>query len=847
MLLAAGVRALLPLVLSTSVACAGRPTAPASPAGASSPGTVSLDTADEVARFHVADIPEAGFTVRPDEVLVVAHGSEQTWTIEALDRQLTRRWSVPVSGRLQGLESFANGRVLVITANAEAPGDLQATVLGPSGERMASSTFRALLGSTCAKGNRYWLAPHDDGVVVQVVCGGTQWVRAELDSTLHVRQRSGSVTYGPMYVPDVSVHDRGPELLLVRDGRSESLGPTSSTHTVSQPQIALLGEDLVAARSLNEWLDDTARPRFAVRGVVSRHGARPWQVEVVPAHTTNDATTIGGVGTTRDGTVLVALEYGRDGRIAGVRVPAPRTPADARYPGLARGYAVAELDGLTGAPRRVLALQPRTTWTVGPFARVAATSDHVVLATGDDVFVFARHGRGVTPSPSSAAPGDGAAPPVATAVSAVDASRVVADLPGAWATVCGPRVAPAKPSPCRIESVALGKDGTVAVVGGYYRANQLGATKLPARAFEAGVVAVFSADGTLRWHKTWGASWHNGATRVLVRDDGAIVVVGHHGKHFSIDGHALPDRVVARTGDGQDLDFTANSPFIVVFDAAGTLALLDDVDAIAHGDHSTDPTRVCAAAIAQGERPDTMWLRADCAHDVRRSLLRGATFGPVEAIASPPPDAWPRTVTASGALIASREDLTTTSLLIDDGVHPRTIEAIAGRGGMQFLSSTPGATWLATTASRQRGGTWTTSLQVARIAPDGTVTTHELVAAKSARIDGMTVDDAGRPIVSIVHDGELTLAGHLLPGVARANTSTTRGRALVRLAADGATIDRIVVPAAPRGSCVVPADGQLTSMSARGRTLALTMGFGVSASCKVKDEPSIVLVLDLDA
>jgi hypothetical protein len=166
---------------------------------------------------------------------------------------------------------------------------------------------------------------------------------------------------------------------------------------------------------------------------------------------------------------------------------------------------------------------------------------------------------------------------------------------------------------------------------------------------------------------------------------------------------------------------------------------------------------------------------------------------------------------------------------------------------MQFLSSTPGATWLATTASRQRGGTWTTSLQVARIAPDGTVTTHELVAAKSARIDGMTVDDAGRPIVSIVHDGELTLAGHVLPGVARANTSTTRGRALVRLAADGATIDRIVVPAAPRGSCVVPADGQLTSMSARGRTLALTMGFGVSASCKVKDEPSIVLVLDLGA
>jgi hypothetical protein len=410
--------------------------------------------------------------------------------------------------------------------------------------------------------------------------------------------------------------------------------------------------------------------------------------------------------------------------------------------------------------------------------------------------------------------------------------------------VCGTHTPQKSPAPCAIADVALGKDGTIAITGGYYGTNQLDATRLPRRAYESGIVAVFAPDGALRWHTELGASWHNAGAQVVVRDDGAVVITGVHGLGFAIGDRRIPDRAVAR---GEEFD--AVSPFVAVFDRSGRVELLEDVDVLAFGDRSTDPRRTCSAAIAAGAAPDEVWLRAGCAGGDRRILLRGAAVAPAEHLPGTRAFAT-RAIDARGALLDTFTDLYATSLLVDAGAQRRRIPLFA-RAEPSALAPAPApaGTWhAAIVPAVTAGGAWRKAIELARVAPDGTATAHELVAdglTDGARVslDGLTVDDRGRPILSIVYREAFTLAGVALPAAQRIGSYDTRGHVIVRLTADGSAIDRMFVPDGPRGGCVAPWYGYTKAMAARGDRLAVLFEAGVTCP-DVKDTPTTLVVYD---
>jgi hypothetical protein len=833
-------RLAVPLVLLS--ACTQRPFDPSTSAGvrAAQDAGPALELVDELARFSAPDVPEAGVAIRDEDTLIVAHASgadPDTWVVEARDPRLAVLWSVTSRGRLQGLATFPDGRVLVMMADSGRR-DLTATVLDRDGATVASATLASLTGTPCKKPNRYWLARSGAEIVANVLCDN-QWARVWLDRDLVAVRRTPSTTQGPAFAADatlVEYPDSATQLARANQVVAEVL-PRSAKGRLSFPTLAAIDDDdVVVAGTISLPRDPDARPRFLHPGQVSRHGKTPWTTPLVPAIATNEPTTIAGAGTTLDGAVLVALAYRGDGHAAGVALPRPSTASPEPFGALAPGIAIAELDGRSGQPRRVLALRPRTAWNVkSTAARVAATSAHLIVASGDEIVVFPRRGQ-----PLRVIPGDVAVAPPAPAPIAPLAAGPLATITASWATVCGPRRKLAKPAPCRIESVAIGRDGTIAVAGGYYQANQLGATPLPRKAFETGVVAVFEPGGTLRWHKTFGVSWHNGADRVLVRDDGTIVVLGHHGLGFSIDGHRLPDRVVPKI-PGSDTAYEANTPFLALFDRTGRVQLLEDVDALAHGDRSTDPKRQCAATLAQGGAEDELWLRADCADGVHRLHVRGTTPGRAQRFAIRP-IGYPRLIDASGTLLDGHEDWFSLQLLRDDGRAPRHVPVFE-RSGHRLAATSASGTWLATTGSRRHGDHVESTLLVAHVDPDGAVRSSVLGQAPATGIDGLTVDDQGRAVVTFTFEQPITVAGHELRPSPVRSADRARGRAIVRLAATGA-IDRLIVTGDTR-HCANAANGNVTSMSARGDRVAMTTSFGVDPACGVTDEPSSVVVFDL--
>jgi hypothetical protein len=806
----------------------------------------ALEIVDEVARFTVPDLAEAGIAVRDDGTLIVVRAATgpgawdiasgtKAWVIEARDHQLAVQWSVPLTGRLAGLATFADGRVLVMMASSGFR-DLTANVLDRDGAGVATAALAALTGTPCKKPNRNWLARSGTEIVANVICDD-QWARVWIDSGLAAVRRTPSTTHGPAFAADAGLVDIDGATRLTRANQVHSLVlPRSTNERFAFPSLVTLEDDVVVAGTISMPRERDARPRFIHRGEVSRHGKTTWTTSLVPAVATNEPTTIAGVGTAADGRVLVALSYRGDGYAAGVALPRPVTASHEPFDALAPGYAIAELDGRSGHPQRLIALRPRAVWKLGRTAHVAATAAHLIVASGDEILVFPRDGQPLRPAARMPA----VAPPVPTPIPQLAAGQL-ATISASWATVCGPRRKMAKHAPCRIESVSIGSDGTIAAAGGYYQANQLGKTQLARKSFETGVVAVFNGNGTLRWHKTFGASWHNGAEQVLVRADGSIVMIGNHGLGFSIDGRRLPDRVVPRIA-GSDTAFEANSRFVALFDPAGKLQLLEDVDTLVYGDRSTDPKRTCAATMTQGAASDELWLRADC-DGTHRLLIRGTTPGRAERFAARP-DAFPRTIDAAGVLLDGHADWFSLQLVRDDGRSPQHV-AVFEHTGYRLVAPSPSGAWLATAGSQQRGDRFESVLLVAHVAPDGTVRSNLLGVSQGARIDGLTIDDQGRAVVTFTYEQPITIAGHeLRPSPPPSPADRARGRAIARLAADTGAIDRLVVTGEPR-DCVDVAFGNVTSLSARGERVAMTTSFGVDPACGVKDEPSSVVVFDL--
>jgi hypothetical protein len=494
--------------------------------------------------------------------------------------------------------------------------------------------------------------------------------------------------------------------------------------------------------------------------------------------------------------------------------------------------AIAELDGASGSIKRVLALQPRTAWHVQPWSALAVSANHVVVANGHDVFVFARSGHRVVPAAASPT----TPPPIATPLIAPAVSRVQA----AWARVCGPRIAQKRNAPCRIEAVAVGKDGTVVIGGGYYEANQLDTVKLPKRAFETAVLAAFAPDGTLRWSITPGVSWHNVFSQMFVRDDGSIVALGRHGQSFTLDGKRLPERTVTQYADGSDGGFEANTPFLAILDRDGHAQLVDDADALLFGDRSTDPKRICATTVSLDG--DDLWLRGDCADGTRRVRIRGGAASPAELVALRPSGSWPPALDARGTLVDTASTETTTFLLTDDLARARTIPLFAGRTTLRHIATTESGTWVAASVPSVSASAWQTSIQLAFVARDGAVTVRELASIAGSHVDvaALAVDEAGRPIVAIRYRQGFVLGGVNIPAPEEPN-----GNLFVRLTADGAAIDRIIQPAAARRSCAHPEAGQIYALAASHDRLAVVFGFGVDDTCNVKDEPSTLALFDV--
>lgn len=114
-----------------------------------------------------------------------------------------------------------------------------------------------------------------------------------------------------------------------------------------------------------------------------------------------------------------------------------------------------------------------------------------------------------------------------------------------------------------------------------------------------------------------------------------------------------------------------------------------------------------------------------------------------------------------------------------------------------------------------------------------------------AKLDGLTIDERGRPIAAISHAAPIVIGGKTLPVLPASPAFPPAGRAFVRLTPDGARIDMLAVPALKPGTCASPAHGSITSMAARGSSLAVLFQFGVGPECKITNEPTTVMTFDL--
>ncbi|CAN5490443.1 hypothetical protein BH11MYX1_BH11MYX1_24840 [soil metagenome] len=805
--------------------------------GPAHPTTMPIEIVDEVASFETAAVEGNSFVVAPDGTIVIAESAATDRPtpgarVVALDDRLSPRWEIRATTEVMGMVPV--GDATVIATQLEGNNETQLQLVDRTGTVHATTTFERLVGAKCAYGGRRWLAAEQGGFVAAVACGSPRqnwWVHvaADLGSATHEGANGASPFDAPAWMSTPVVHD----LRYVHLGQGYTLArglDDVARHTAAGTIVGIGGGDLLVGGTTVSRRAGSGM--FATRAFVTRLGSRPWSTDVAPERETGDPQHVASVAVVGDGSVLAAVQYGHEVRLLGVRLPSPSRGDGAAMP---RGVAITELDADRGDVRAIVVPRPRTPWAFLFFVHVGASPRHLVIADDHRVVVFPRRGKAIAPVPDL---------PVAAAPGIVEVrpAQELTPLPEMWSELCGPHVTRARNAPCRLEHVALGRDGTVAAGGSYYEANQVGKRSLPKQAYETGVLVVHGPDGALRWQKVFGVSWNNDVREVLIRDDGRVVITGIHGQHFSIDGVHLPERVVRKL-DGQDMDFDAVIGYVAVFAPDGTLELLEDIDVLALGDRSTSSVRSCSGALArQAGAPEAAWLVAGCSHAMFRIPLRGATAGPPVAIGDLgglSDTGW--LVEPSGRVVGTRVGVDLSEVLVSDGARFAAVPVLADRSLGPMVATGDSGVWTGATLTDMDVPS---RLVATRTAPGLERSTATLLAsAPRSRIDGLTVDDAGRPIFAIQVIGQaITIGGQTIKPLTLDPQSPVQGRAFVRLTSDGSKIDRVFVPALLPNECTRPSHGLITSMAARGEALAVSFTFGVTPACGVKDEPSVVMV-----
>lgn len=854
---------LAPLALLAPLACGEAlpsPTVPTTSAtSAVVPAPAPLFVSDEVAHFGTSKDRVASLAV--DDAGNVYLGSQTgstspLGTLASYDAALAKRWSVDLDFVPRGILALTDRRVLAYGAGMATKADDMVLVVIDGGVLQKQALASTLLGVACNTNasESAFVREANGGASLTVHCDkqADAWRRVRFSADLAVvasESWDGRRRFGPdgaIWFPWPDERNlgvtRAPNA-TANDAFRQSLGevPSSEGSLIHRAfAIAGNGEGLVGGALV------TALPapapwarRYATRSVVARVGAGTiWTTELGAIASTADPLRIGSIMAPPDGAVLVGFDHGEPAHVGNANLPVLGSAGDA-FPEATRAVAFAELDGKTGDIRSVTSLRTKETPSWMSFPRgMVATKAYVFVQRDRIVTVHPRMGRPIASVPDVIP----AAPPVLVpAVASDDASG--GTLQETWSELCGPRWATKGNGPCRLEHVAVGKDGTVAAAGGYYLDNQIGTRRLPRAAYETGLLEVYERDGKPRFQRTFGVSWHNGLTEVLVRDDGMVVVAGIHGNGFSIDGKAFPSRDVAIVA-GQAMDHQAYTPYVAIFDAKGKLVMAEDSDVLVHKTPSKSHARICWTHLVQGGAADAVEALMQCGtgedplpqdspeRGSFRVSIHGANVGDAVRVPAGGNATW--SMAHDGTLFGATQG----RVLGFPGGTPRSAPFSFAQQGVLVDAD---AVWAVGEAREGTAKEPIDALVVSKIARDlSRVDSRVLASAKGVRIDGVTIDDAGRPLVSVRYEAAFTIAGKSIPAPPTVE-GVARGRLLVRMTKDGSKVERVLVVQGKPNGCAQPGFADLTDLQARSGLIAMTYRFGVSAKCKIGDESSTVM------
>ncbi|CAN5201887.1 hypothetical protein BH09MYX1_BH09MYX1_33910 [soil metagenome] len=861
----------LALVALAALACGEATPSPASPSTIASNAAVAPQTplfvSDEIAEFGTPNAPVTTIAIDDAGNVYVASAKTSGYRAGALamyDAALAARWSVDLAFVPRGVLALGGNRVLAYGSGAETKsGDVMLGVVD-SGVLKKEVLASTLLGVPCdpTSGDSSFVR-EASGAALTLHCDKQPdaWRRIHLSADLAVvatdlwDSRAHFGPDGAKWFPWNDERYLGVTRYPTTTGTDafrQPLGeiPKSEGSAIYRA-FALAGNgDAIVSGTLVTASPDapTWARRYATRTVVARISAgSAWTTELGTSAATADPMRLGSVMTPSDGAILVGFDHGEPAHVGNANLPLLGSVASA-LPEAERAYAIDELDGKSGAIRAVTSLRPKQapSWMSYPRGMLATPA-----------FVFVQRDKIVTVHPRKGQPiasvAEAVTPPIPALAPAVAADGATGGpLEEAWSELCGPRWKTKGNGPCRLEHVAIGRDGTVAAAGGYYLDNQIGTRKLPRSAYETGLLVVYERDGKLRFQRTVGVSWHNQITQVIVTDDGKIVITGIHANGFSIEGKTLPPREVPVI-KGQDMDFAAYTPYVAIFDAKGKLALLEDTDVLVQKTASKSHRRACWTQLARGSAPDAIGVLASCGmgedplavDDPERGTFRFSIHGTTAGAAARVPiqgDAISLTLARDGTLFGATQGMQKRVVGFSGG-KPRSVPFTFGFP----LGVLPTDDTLWAVGSIREGGSvaGVDALVVSKIARDlSQVEGHVLGSSNKARIDGFTVDEQGRPLVSVRYEAALTIAGRAIPAPPSSpypDGGPPMAHLLVRMAIDGAHVERVLVLQGKPNGCTLPGFSQLTNLKAQSGLIAMTYTFGVSPKCNIGDESSTVM------
>lgn len=887
------------LACALSLGCGGQGSPPGPARSAAAPGAqakLPVGVITETLELSAPGTPvdwAGGMALLADGALVVggsvvegqpwldtrARPPEHAGFVLGFDAQLSPRWVQFLRERVRAVVEVAGRLVVVSDAGLD---DLTLTTLSPRGERLGEVSLAALSGGRCRRTRADFVHPDQDGGLA--IVAGCRFAGApdaehvlQLDPQLRVRSAARAVGVPAM------------------DGAAWSIAHADSSLTAvrTAPQApgwqAVLAQSEAGGRLLRGWPAPVRSPsggmvyagtaletmREASGRELPRVRARSFVTSLAPSGRydrpifdpmiTDDPPAVLTAGlAAADPTLLVALRYTHGTHIEGQPLPAWKAPNATPLEEAIPRLAVLELDLSTGGARAAHVLVPSAEARSLPgdsaVRSVQASPTRLAIRTDRGVFVYPRApSPPPLPRPTAPPPRIVAPPPLPPPPPVALDSTSPAVLRASWEEVCGPRVLSSKNAPCRLESVAIGADGAVAVAGGYYGANQLGATRLARKAFQTGLLAVYEPTGRQRWHKTLGASWHNGLSDVRVLDDGRVLSQGVHGQGFDAGGKRLPDRALPRDSSS-DVGFLARTPYLALYGRDGRLEASDDIDALVLGDRDPSYERACSATLAEPEGDRLLMLSA-CGGALHRISLRGLDVAARELVPKLSSDApgWGplpaldargrrwltfRNVFGSSLRVVAETEQggAASSALFEPAwapsfwPEPRVVPlarggALVAVGAREVLLPPPGSS----------SGAEHTRVLLARVGRDAEPAwTRALVASttnaeQAPTLAALAVDEHERPVVIVHLSAPAEIAGRAFPA----------GLVLVRLTPDGARADVAASLEGSASGCLGQLGGVVRGLAVRGGRAAVLLARWAPRTCNVKDEPAAVLSFTL--